>query len=77
MDSHRLGVGDLLADPLEGLHEILAPKKEASIDCWTKLEMRVGDGQDAELLTQGELILDEISFGRLRLRNRLPGSASP
>ena len=53
-------IADLPADPLERLHNIFAPIGEARIGRRAEPGMRVDDGQDAQLLSKGKLIMDEV-----------------
>ena len=56
----RLGIADLGADPLQGLHDVLASVGEAGIGRRAEPGMRVGDCQDGKLLAHGQLVVDKF-----------------
>jgi hypothetical protein len=58
VDPDRLRIADLGADAFQGLHDILAAVGEAGIGGRTQPGVGIDDGQDAELLAHGELVVD-------------------
>lgn len=53
-------MADLMADPFQWLDDILPAKAEPCIGRGTKTGMRIDDGQDSELVAEGQLVMNRM-----------------
>jgi hypothetical protein len=65
VDPDCLGLADLTANILQGLDNILAPIGKPGIGCRAKAGMDVDDRQTAELVSQCQLVVNEVPLRRL------------
>ena len=62
----RLGIADPMADPFQRLDDILPAIAEPCIGHGTKAGMRIDDGQDSQLVAEGQLVMNKPPFQRMK-----------
>src|ERR1700677_5407321 len=60
IDPDRLRIAHCVADPFEGRDNVFGPIAEPRINRGREPAERVHDGEDADLLTGGQLNMDEV-----------------